>query len=302
MKILCICLSTTIQRTLLFKNLEKDSVNRADSYIENASGKALNTARILNQLENKTADVLCPVGKYNSKKFLKLAKKDSLKIHPIFIPGSNRSCWTLLSSNGSTTEIVCDEPVLQLQSKVISKIEKKLLTKLERILDNYDAVVLSGSTPKFFSNELCAKICKTVTNHGIKLLVDFRGIQLLNTLLITKPDFIKINESEFRETFFQGKETSDLQSLMKEFFYKYESNIIVTRGVKSTLMVSKNFEIDSPIEKCTPINTTACGDSFNAGFIYNYLRFNDYSTSLAYGNHIARLNAESIIPGSIKPF
>ena len=47
MKILCICLSTTIQRTLQFNNFVKDSVNRSESFVENASGKALNTARIL---------------------------------------------------------------------------------------------------------------------------------------------------------------------------------------------------------------------------------------------------------------
>ena len=50
-KILCICLSSTIQRTINFNNIRLEKVNRSTSYRMDASGKALNSARVLSQLE-----------------------------------------------------------------------------------------------------------------------------------------------------------------------------------------------------------------------------------------------------------
>ena len=53
MKILCICLSSTLQRTISFKELKLTEVNRSQHYRLDASGKAVNSARVLNQLEKE---------------------------------------------------------------------------------------------------------------------------------------------------------------------------------------------------------------------------------------------------------
>ena len=54
-----------------------------------------------------------------------------------------------------------------------------------------------------------------------------------------------------------------------------------------------------PNEKVYAVNTTACGDSFNAGFIYEYLKTNDFESSLKKGTWCAARNAERDCPGTI---
>ena len=65
MKILCICLSSTIQRTIHFETLMLSKVNRSRNYRQDASGKAVNSARVLNQLEKNCTITLCPLGEKN---------------------------------------------------------------------------------------------------------------------------------------------------------------------------------------------------------------------------------------------
>ena len=43
-KILCVCMSSTIQRTITFENLTLTKVNRSRHYRIDASGKAVNSA------------------------------------------------------------------------------------------------------------------------------------------------------------------------------------------------------------------------------------------------------------------
>ena len=82
-KFLCICLSATIQKTVNFKNVQLEKVNRSLNYILDASGKAVNSARVLNQIEAGCVSVVCPLGKENSAEFLKLAEKDNLNVFAV---------------------------------------------------------------------------------------------------------------------------------------------------------------------------------------------------------------------------
>ena len=57
---------------------------------------------------------------------------------------------------------------------------------------------------------------------------------------------------------------------------------------------------DFPVEKISPVNTTACGDSFSAGYLYEFLETGDFETALAKGTWCAARNAENIRCGSIE--
>ena len=89
-KILCICLSSTLQRTITFENLTLAEVNRSKYYREDASGKAINSARVLNQLEPGCVQALCPLGEDNAGAFLKLVERDELALAYVPIPGKTR--------------------------------------------------------------------------------------------------------------------------------------------------------------------------------------------------------------------
>lgn len=291
-KILCICLSSTIQRSISFKNLSLEKVNRSEYYIENASGKAINSARVLNQLEKNCAKILCPIGKNNSEYFLNLAQNDELELLSVIIPGNTRTCWTLLDKNAqTTTEIVVGEPEIELDQKY----EIKLLKYLVENLPTVDAVLLAGSRPKIWSDDLYSTICALTHDKGKIFLADYIGDDLNLTLKTSVPDIIKINDEEFVKTF--GGD--DLKSSIIKKSSEYKNMIIVTRGKKSTYAAKNGDFYEYPTENIKAVNTTACGDSFNAGFLYEYLTSGDFYKALEKGTWCAARNAQSEIPGSL---
>lgn len=301
MKILCICLSSTLQRTISFDSLRLEQVNRSKYYRLDASGKAVNSARVLNQLEKGSAVIVCPLGEKNVSVFTDAAECDELDLCYVTIPGNTRECWTLLDrSAGTTTELVVSEPLLESEEelKAVASAEIKILKFINEMLPKVDAVLLAGSRPKIWSEDLYATIVGMTHDEGKLFLADFIGEDLTRTLSATVPDIIKINEDEFRATFPELADKPLDQSIIQKSL-ELNTIIVVTRGCDSTLAAACGHFFKCPTEKIIPLNTIACGDSFNAGFIYEYLQTADLDKALKKGTWCAARNAENEVPGSI---
>ena len=298
-KILCICLSSTLQRTINFEDLALTHVNRSKSYRQDASGKAINSARVLNQIEEGCAKVICPLGEKNQQLFLDLAARDKMDIQSVSIPGFTRECWTLLDRKaGTTTELVVGEPQLNDDDGKIRNAEVKLLKYINEAFEEIDGVLLAGSRPGVWAEDLYATIAGMAKDAGKLFLADYIGQDMERTLKSTVPDIIKINDEEFIKTFGGSQESlkTDITSKNKEL----HNIIVVTRGTDPTYAAKDGMFVEVPTEKVHAVNTTACGDSFNAGFMYEYLNSGNFEAALKKGTWAAARNAELECPGAVK--
>ena len=301
-KILCICLSSTIQRTISFDSLTLTKVNRSKKYRQDASGKAVNSARVLTQLEEGCATVVCPLGEKNLKTFTDDAARDNLNLLYTTIPGATRECWTLLDRTaGTTTELVVGEPVLvsDEDKKAVAAAEIKMLKVINDILPEVDAVLLAGSRPAIWSSDLYATISGMTQDAGKTFLADYIGQDLVKTLTTAVPQIIKINEEEFRATFPELAALPLKDAILKKS-EELQNIVVVTRGTEPTLAAVRSKYYECPTEKVAALNTTACGDSFNAGFLYEYVRSGDIEAALKKGTWCAARNAELEAPGAIR--
>ena len=306
-KFLCICFSSTLQKTVTFPNVRLEEVNRSDHYRLDASGKAVNAARILAQLEKDCVTTFCPLGENDYKLFERLAKQDNLNLIYSKIPGNTRECLTLLDKTaGTTTEIVISEPPLKRTNDFEARERAIVQVQLPIYMEEVDAVMLAGSRPSIWSDDVYPTLAKAAIKAGKILLVDYHGKDLLNTLKVSTTSIIKINEDEFGWTFGapQNDKAVSREELLKEQITEksreLKNIIIVTRGSKSTYAANNGTFIECPTEKITPVNTTACGDSFNAGFLYEYTNTASFEAALKKATWCAARNAESEIPGTIK--
>ena len=310
MHITVLCLSTSLQRTAIFDSLAINEVNRSNYFRLDASGKGLNTARVLQQLEKDCVTALAPIGKDNADIFLELAKHDNLYIEPILLPGFTRECVTLIDkSTKNVTELVMDEPIFE-QSIIDSHIlpaEKELDEKLEKLFAKSNAFVFSGSRPKFWSKDLPSKICKKALDRGLTVLVDFHGDDLRSVLETCTPTIIKINKQEFCTTFNIPFELSqdELHAAISEKSKALQNCIVVTQGTEPTLASHNGENVVQEAEIVEVVNTIGCGDSFNAGFIHEFVctkndtQKSDLTAALAKGTWCASRNAESEKVGDV---
>ena len=297
----CICFSSTLQRTITFNSVKLEHVNRSEHYRIDASGKAVNSARILAQLEKDCVTTFCPLGENNYKDFEFLAKKDNLNLMFMKIPGNTRECWTLLDkTKGTTTELVVSEPVFK-PTKEFKRQEKQLLqVELPINIKEHDAILLAGSRPSIWSEETYPLIAKSAVDAGKIFLADYHGKDLIETLKVCTPTIIKINEEEFLATFADDAAESELKSLIIQKSKELKNIIIVTRGTEPTFAAKNGEFVECPTLSVKAINTTACGDSFNAGFLYEYTYSGDFEKALQKGTWCAAKNAENECPGTIQ--
>lgn len=295
-------MSSTIQRTISFKDLRLTEVNRSQHYRVDASGKAVNSARVLTQLEEDCAVTICPLGEKNLTAFTEPAARDKLNILYATIPGQTRECWTLLDRNaGTTTELVVGEPVLESadDKKAVAAAEIKILKMINEILPQVNAVLLAGSRPAIWSEDLYATIAGMSHDAGKLFLADYVGQDMTKTLAAAVPDIIKINEEEFRRTF-PELGGQPLTEAIRQKSSALGNIIVVTRGVDSTYAAARGEFYECPSEKVAALNTTACGDSFNAGFIYEFVKSGDLGAALGKGTWCAARNAENEAPGTLR--
>lgn len=377
MNILCVCLSATIQRTATFESLSVNEVNRTRIWHEDASGKAVNSQRVLMELAQNSgldwddgaaekaegatrgggaaqdgggaapaegatravgATSLCPLGKENARHFLRLARRDGLKIHPFLLSGSTRLCLTLLDKKShTTTEVICDES----STRATENDEKHFLKNYRRCLSKADFVLIAGSKGPF-SDEIYVKLCRRAHEVSVPVFADFCGEALRKVLSEVSVEFIKINEEEFLQTFADcipkagesgpgelNKQNtssvvhpeelnqpafdphtsasfsqSSLLSAITQVSSRFNTTVIITRGAQATLAATadgKTFVCDShPLSPQELVNTTACGDTFSAGFLYEFLKSGSISSALKCATLCASRNARSTIPGTIR--
>ncbi len=276
MHITALCLSATLQRTATFNKVQINEVNRSTHFRLDASGKAVNVARVLNQLQNDCSSVICPIGKENKDIFMNLSNVDKLNVKPILIPGFTRECITIIETNHkNVTELVMDEPVLEDEASIaeISNAEKELLNTIRESIQTSNTLVFAGSRPKIWAENLNSTICKEAVEKGLTVLVDFWGKDLLSVLDVCTPEIIKINAKEFCGTFDLLCENNE-KKLIQEICKKSEelqNCIVITRGKDTTLASYKGKPYFQAIENVEVVNSIGCGDSFSAGFLYEYM-------------------------------
>ena len=71
--------------------------------------------------------------------------------------------------------------------------------------------------------------------------------------------------------------------------------VVVKRSSKGAYGINKDDdEVKVPIFEVEPVDTTAAGDSFNAGFLYSYVKGFDLEKSITIGNSVASKSVSAI--------
>lgn len=303
-------LSSTVQETVRFKSLTLGAVNRSLSYRLDASGKAVNAARVLNQIERGCVSAICPLGRENASLFLSLAADDCLPIIPVMVPGKTRYCYTLLervngTGAGTATELVVGESVSS--DAAVCEAFRAAGDRILGIIPKIPAgnfLLLAGSRPAAFPGDLYPEACHLAREAGCTVMTDFHGLDLLAAVGRAVPDIIKINEEEFLATFAPGISSCgerDLAGMIAEESARLGNVIVITRGADAVLAADRGKPFRREAEPLKPVNVIGCGDAFAAGFLYAWANGEGMDAALDQAVKCAAANALSLRPGSIHP-
>mgnify|MGYP006273067151 CR=1 FL=1 len=312
-RFLAICLTPTMQRTLRFGSVSKGEVNRASERRIDASGKGVNVARVLCQLGHQ-ADHFTHLGGSEAESFLSMLSQDDVPIIRVESNSEMRTCYTVLDEGeGSTTELVEEAPPIG------EGTEERIRAKYLEILPSYHTVILSGSKSAGYSREIMPWMVKEAKKAGTRVLVDYRGQDLLDTLDY-RPDVIKPNFTEFAGTFLtsagspfgperakglnEQESSEELESAARVKMRELAElgiAVVLTRGSRPTLYaLPGGFEGAKKPVRIEPVNTVGCGDAFTAGLAAELYESGDYDAALEKAHVCASMNAGKLRPGVIR--
>ncbi|KGE70973.1 1-phosphofructokinase family hexose kinase [Spirochaeta lutea] len=292
--ILTLGLSPAIQKTIVFPDFEYGEVNRAQSYIIDAAGKSVNVARVLHQAGCRV-QAMFPAGSENAGYFAQLCRRDGLEPAMVEYPGRIRTCITLVNRrDGEGTELVVNEP----EGFPAEGEQEFFQAVLGRLDQGFDALIVSGSRPKGFSETLLPEIIHQARKRNIFVAADITGTDLSASCLDTdlRPDLIKINDRELAATF---PDRGSLEQTIADLSVQYNTLVVISRGSRSTLAAQEGSVLEVPSRVVPAVNPIGCGDSMTAGITQGLLERQGLYPSIELGIRYAAANAVSLHPGWI---
>lgn len=174
-----------------------------------------------------------------------------------------------------------------------SQVDIAYIERHLEVFDDCGAVLLQFEIPL---DTVCwiAKYCK---ERGITVILDPAPAALCNSDLLSCVDYVTPNETELSVASGCSDESSAVSTLLEKGC-KYVLNKLGPEGCR---LISKDISLSSSGFKVKAIDTTAAGDSFNAGFAYALMEGMDLQSSMTFANAVGAIavtgmGAQSAMP------
>jgi tagatose 6-phosphate kinase len=291
--ILCLGTTPAVQRTMTFRRLIVDDVNRAIGISQYASGKSINAARVLHSLGKEVLATGFAGG--DTGKFMR-ADLDRAAIPHDFLEVSpaTRLCITLIDKEaGTATELIEEAAAVEPRAYA------KLLRELDANLWRAKAVILSGSQPPGAPPDLYAQCIQKCNQEHVPVVLDARGQPLL-LALACKPLIVKPNREELAATLEVPVDSDQsLRAAMQKTVELGAQWIAVTLGKEGALLSDGPhfWRIHSPAVKA--VSAIGSGDSFAAGLAAGIAQQEDIPQAAALAAACGAANAMTAFAGHI---
>ena len=279
--ILTVTLNPLLERRIAYNSIKLGAVNRDGKIDLRSGGKGINVSRQLNNLGVDNLGLTFAGGSSGRelKDILHSEKIKSVLIHTeaktrealIFIDESGKSITSCFGSN----------------SEITPKEAKEFRLKLEKMIPNYEMIILSGSSPSHITDSIFPFAIEWANKHDKIVICDTYGDHL-NDCINAAPTIIHNTIDEIEKSLhIKLNNEQDKTSFLSEVYSKNIKQVYLTDGDKP--FVASNFDYHFSIvpPQVMTIDSTGSGDAFTAGIAYgwhNDLVFEDaLTTAVALG-------------------
>lgn len=261
-------------------------LNRSSGEDYVAGGKGINMSVVLQRLGVENTAIAC-LGGFTGEFIISELAKDNIPVKKIAVDGITRINVKLKSE--AETEINAQGASVNREQMI------ELLTFLDKTLTKNDVVMLAGNIAPSMSEDDYVAIAKVCVTHQTKFVLDTTKA-LLTACLPHKPFLIKPNHHELGEIF--GVTITTEEEILTYVVKLQEmgaTNVLISRGGDGALLVSEHGEVyRANVPKGQVVNSVGAGDSMLAGFLSDYLKYNDFASALKMGTATGSATAFSV--------
>lgn len=259
-------------------------VTRVKEVERTAGGKGLNVSRVIRCVQESVKATGFTGG--GSGSFIHRGVKD-LGIIDAFvnIKGETRSCLNIISSNGSSTELLEPGPYVESSAlDVFSQVYDNMLTECQ-------VITASGSLPLGLPENYYNDLITRANEKNVKFLLDTSG-ESLKEALKAKPYFIKPNHEELEVII--GKKVTSQQEIEEALDLIYQQGIsfcVISMGKEGSMAIVDGQKYRVTFPSIQAVNTVGSGDSYVAGIAVSLNRGYSVEETLAFASACGTANA-----------
>ncbi|MDX1932471.1 MAG: 1-phosphofructokinase family hexose kinase [Capsulimonadales bacterium] len=292
-------LTPTVQRTLFFTNFAVGEVNRSRRTLVTASGKGANVARVLVVL-GANATLVQILGGDSGRYVARMQESEG--IHPMTVwhedDAPTRTCTTILTDGGVTTELVEEAPAVGLHDV------RLLLASARNALLTSRVLCCSGSLPPDVPEDFYAQVAREANRLDIPVVLDAQKGPL-RAALSEHPYLVKPNLQEAAATLgmrLTGNAPEDARTALDGLRAAGARNALISLGKAGALFGDGNRTWLVAPPALEAVNPIGSGDSLCAGFIEaRFVRDLPPVDALRFGTACAAANALTPTSGVVDP-
>ncbi|HEY6906174.1 MAG TPA: 1-phosphofructokinase family hexose kinase, partial [Ignavibacteriaceae bacterium] len=262
--IVTVTLNPILERRYSFNGINYPGVNRNGSLTIGAGGKGLNVSRQLNRLGTASL-AFTFLGGLNGKLLRDVLKEEDINFTSVKTNSETREGVVLIDEKeGKVTYIFGAD------REVTTEEADEFREKLEKIIQNCEIVLFSGSSPCSNTDSIFPLGIEAANRYDKISVCDTYGIHLSDCIK-AKPTIMHNNLSELEKSL--GIELNSEEKILTYLDDLYNSGIkqcYITNAEKT--FYSSNFDFHFKIKPplIQSIDSTGSGDSFVAGIIYGW--------------------------------
>ncbi|CAA9430334.1 MAG: 1-phosphofructokinase [uncultured Rubrobacteraceae bacterium] len=285
-----------MQRTLRFESFEPGAVNRAYKVRVTASGKVVNSARVVTVLGGQA--LLATFLGGDPGRFVARELDARGVPHEVVWTEDDaptRTCATLISDGGPVTELV--EEALPVSEGDVAALEEFVTKNLKEA----QALCLIGSFPPGVPDDFYARLTAAAREAGVRVLVDAQKAPL-RAALEEGPFLVKPNLEEVAATLDLPDGELDARAAVAALTDAGARWALVSTGVSGSLLGEDSgalWRVEPP--RVEAINPIGSGDSMAAGILLSLQRGASVPDAAVYGTACAAANALTPTSGEVRP-
>lgn len=260
--ILCVGPNPALDRTMTAPELRLGHVNRPETLVSQAGGKAANVARVLTAMGHR-ATLVGPLGGGIGNEIRNLAAAEGLYCQWADSALSTRVCLTVVTHSGVVTD-------LNEYGRVDSRAWGQFLRLVASASSAATLVLVSGSMPETPSRTPAAELLDAI-DSSIPVWIDSADLHLHDLMPSRSSiDLVKINLAEAADVLGRAPTSGPIVEtgieLATELSIRLERRVIVTLGADGAVYHDTDRCLWGHLAVDDVVNPTGSGDSFLAGF------------------------------------
>jgi tagatose 6-phosphate kinase len=293
--ILTVTINPLLERRFLFDQILIGYENRNGKEVLSAGGKGINVSRQLNFLSAENVS-LTFLGGTNGKIIREILSKEGIKIVPVRIQNETREAVVVFDESSARVTTFFSS-----NTKILKDEVDEFLKKMEKMIENCEIVVFSGSSACNETDVIFPFGIETANKYDKISICDTYGSHLKNCIE-KSPTVIHNNVYETEKS--MNISLNSVKDKLEYLDYLYNNGIkqsYLTDGELTAFASNFDFHFEFISPKIKTIDSTGSGDGFVAGLAYALYKDLTFEEGLSVASAIGALNAGRLEVCNINP-